>query len=152
MSTAVDQKMVPLVSSSVAGPLGAIHLPRLWEKLTLYHAGKLADGYDFCGQGFDQMTLTALGLDRDKTIAFVKDKKPTYIEFEQFVLEQNGGAIPRAKIDAHNSAVRGYNHADALASEMQSASGVRDKNIKDAVTLNTLEDLDGLHAQIKGSS
>jgi hypothetical protein len=31
---------------------------------------------------------------------------------------------------------------------MQKASGLTDTSIKDAVTLNTLEDLDELHAQI----
>ncbi len=28
-------KVIPLISSDTAGPLGAIHLPRLWAKLTL---------------------------------------------------------------------------------------------------------------------
>ncbi len=145
----MSQKIVPLVSSSVAGPLGAIHLPRLWAKLSLGNAGLLADGYDQCGQGFDQMTLDALGLDKTKTLAFVKDTKPTYMQFEKYVLEQNGGSIPKEKIDAHNAAVRGYNHADDLASKMQSASGAAG-HTKDAVTLNSLEDLDELHAQLKG--
>ena len=151
MSTAATgQKVVPLVSSSVAGPLGAIHLPRLWTKLTLHHAGLLPDGYDHAGAGFDQMTIDALGLKRDDVIAFVKDKHPTYMQFEKYVLDQNGGSVPKAKIDAHNAAVRGYNHADDLAAKMQKASGAP-ANVKDAVTLNTLEDMDELHSHIHAS-
>src|SRR5579871_7049970 len=77
-----EQTIVPLVSSGTAGPLGAIHLPRLWLKLSLASIGALPEGYDECGSGFDAMTLSALGLDRQKTIDFVRTEKPSYMEFE----------------------------------------------------------------------
>ncbi len=147
MASATGTTVVPLVSSSTAGPLGAIHLPRLWAKLTLHNAGKLAEGYDSCGQGFDQMTISALGLDRQRVIDYIASEKPTYMQFEQWVVAQNGGSIPQEKIDAHNAAVRGYNHGDDLAKSMRTAAGVPHDHISDAVTLNTLEDLDELHAQ-----
>jgi len=151
MSTAAtantNTKTVPLVSSGTAGPLGALHLPRLWVKLTLSNAGKLADGYDECGKGFDQMTIDGLGLKREAVIAVIRDRKPTYMEFEHWVVEQNGGNIPREKIDAHNAAIRGYNHSDELGKQMRDDSKCRDESVKDAVTLNTLEDLDELHKQ-----
>ncbi len=140
-------KTVPLMSSGSAGPLGAIHLPRLWTKLTLSAAGTLADGYDICGAGFDQMTIDALGLKRDDVIAFVRDTKPTYMQFEAYVLEKNGGKIPPEAIEKHNAAIRGYNHADDLGAKMRAASGLSDASKKDAVTLNMIEDLDELHAQ-----
>jgi hypothetical protein len=142
-------KVIPLISSDTAGPLGAIHLPRLWAKLTLGNAGMLADGYDFCGAGFDQMTLSGLGLDKQRVLDYVRDKRPTYMEFEEFVVAENGGAIPKDKVEKHNAAIRGYNHADDLASNMRNASGVKNDKIKDAVTLNTVEDLDELHAAAK---
>jgi hypothetical protein len=151
MSTAVSQKTIPLISSGTAGPLGALHLPRLWTKLTLGSVDRLADGYDFCGSGFDQMTIDALGLNRDAVIAFVRDKRPTYMEFEAYVIQQNGGSIPKEKVDQHNAAIRGYNHSAELGAEMRKASGVSNSSVGDAVTLNTLEDLDGLHAQVTGA-
>lgn len=140
-------KTIPLISSGTAGPLGALHLPRLWTKLTLGSAGMLADGYDFCGQGFDQMTITALGLDRDKTIAYIREQRPTYVQFEEWVIAQNGGNLSKEKIAAHNAAITGYNHSDELGGKMRAASGVKNAAIKDAVTLNMLEDLDELRAQ-----
>jgi hypothetical protein len=146
-SVSGSTKTVPLMSSGTAGPLGAIHLPRLWTKLTLSAAGTLADGYDFCGQGFDQMTIDGLNLKRDEVIAFVTDRKPTYLQFEAFVLEKNGGKIASETIEKHNAAIRGYNHSDELGATMRSASGLSDTSVKDAVTLNMLEDLDELHAQ-----
>jgi hypothetical protein len=142
-------KVVPLISSGTAGPLGALHLPRLWAKLTLSNVGMLAEGYDFCGAGFDQMTIDGLGLSKQRVLDFVRDRRPSYTEFEEFVIEENGGAVPREKVEAHNKAIRGYNHSDELATNMRSASGVKDEKIKDAVTLNTLEDLDELHSQAK---
>ncbi len=148
---ATTQKMVPLISSGTAGPLGAIHLPRLWLKLTLGAHDMLADSYDLCGQGFDQMTLSALGLDREKTIAFVNDKHPSYTQFEDYVLEQNGGSLSPDKIAKHNAAITGYNHADDAGAKMRSASGNKNANTKDAVTLNTVEDLTEFHAQIEAT-
>lgn len=148
MPTVTLQNVVPLISSGTPGPLGAIHLPRLWAKLTLSAAGLLPEGYDECGAGFDQMTLTALGLDRQKTIDFVKGSKPKYIAFEEWVIAQNGGSISPDTIKKHNDAIRGYNHSDELAAKMRAASGIKNPAIKDAVTLNTIEDLDDLYAQV----
>ncbi len=149
MPTVTLQNVVPLISSDTAGPLGAIHLPRLWTKLTLSAAGVLPAGYDECGAGFDQMTLDALGLDRQKTIDFVKNNHPKYIAFEEWVLAQNGGSISPDRIKKHNDAVRGYHHSDELAAKMRASSGIKNASIKDAVTLNTIEDLDDVHAQVK---
>jgi hypothetical protein len=141
-------KTVPLISSGTAGPLGVKHLPRLWSKLTLGSRDRLADGYDMCGAGFDQMTLDALALDRDATIGFVREKKPTYMQFEAYVLEKNGGSVSPDAIQKHNAAISGYDHSDELSANMRADSGIRQAHIKDAVTLNTVNDLDELHRQV----
>ena len=150
---ASSTKVIPLISSGTAGPLGVVHLPRLWLKLTLASHGMLADGYDTCGAGFDQMTLDALGLDKAKTIAFVTDSHPTYMQFEEYVVKENGGKVPADKIAAHNAAVTGYNHDGTFAdpAEMQKDSGIKDSSVKGAVTLNTVNDLDSLHKQVEAT-
>ncbi len=150
---ASETKLIPLISSGTAGPLGVVHLPRLWLKLTLGERGRLAEGYDECGAGFDQMTLDALGLDKNKTIAFVRDQRPTYMQFEEYVVRENGGSVDKAKVAAHNSAVTGYAHDGTFGnpSEMRKASGIRDESVNNAVLLNTINDLDGLHKQVQGS-
>jgi hypothetical protein len=124
MATVTLQKVVPLTSSGTPGPLGAIHLPRLWLKLTAGAAGLLPEDYDLCGPGFDQMTLSDFGLDRDKTIEFVRTSKPTYMQFEEWVVQQNGGKIDPERIRKHNESVRGYNHDDEKAAKMRAASGI----------------------------
>ena len=146
MTAETHASVVPLVSSGTAGPLGAVHLPRLWLKLTLGAAGALPEDYDECGAGFDAMTLNALGLDRRKTIDFVRQSKPTYIEFEEWVVAN--GRTDKATIERHNAAIRGYHHADDHAKEMREASKIKDSSVKDAVTLNTVEDLDEVHRRI----
>ncbi len=77
--------LIPVISSGVAGPLGAIHLPRLWSKVLLCAKDVLEDGYDECGQGFDQMVLDGLKLDRDAALSFIRDNLPTYAQFEKWV-------------------------------------------------------------------
>jgi hypothetical protein len=69
---------VPLISSGTAGPLGVLHLPRLWLKASLEARGKLAAGYPGCGKGYDQMVLDGLGLDRQKTLDYIKNSRPSY--------------------------------------------------------------------------
>ncbi len=141
--------IVPLISSGVAGPLGVIHLPRLWQKVTLANKGQLADEYDNCGAGFDQMVLDALQIDRDTFLGFMSSNSPTYPQLETWVLDQRGGSIPQSEIDASNEAVRGYNHADDVRTSILSEAGIPDKGeILDAVTLNGIEDWTEFHSTI----
>lgn len=140
---------IPLISSDLAGPLGAIHLPRLWAKLRLSAAGQLPEGYAECGAGFDQMTLDGLKVDRDAAVAYVKGDKPTYAQFEAWVLKQRGGKIPAAEIEASNAAIRGYNHDDDTRGEILTEAGVKDDgSVLDAVNLNNLDDWNALHAAL----
>jgi hypothetical protein len=145
MTAETKTNIVPLVSSGTAGPLGALHVPRLWLKLSLAGIGALPEGYDECGAGFDAMTLGAFGLDRQKTIDFVRQNKPTYMEFEEWIVAN--GRTDKATIERHNAAIRGYNHGDDLAGTMRRTSKVKDSSVKDAVTLNTVEDLDEVYRQ-----
>src|SRR5438093_10534413 len=101
--------LVPLISSDVAGPLGVIHLPRLWLKVLLSAKGMLPEDYDECGKGFDQMTLDGLGVDRDAAVRYIKTNLPSYPQFERWVIEQRGGRIAPDVIERVNASIRGYN-------------------------------------------
>jgi hypothetical protein len=141
-------KQIPLISSQSTGPLGAAHLPRLWTKLTLGYTDQLAEGWDHCGTGFDQMTISNLGLDREKVMEFVRTHKPTYVQFEDYVVA-NGKTDPET-IRKHNASIHGYDHSPELAKEMRGAMGLKSDRVNDAVTLNSLEDLHELHKQVHG--
>ncbi|HYJ06501.1 MAG TPA: DUF5069 domain-containing protein [Chthoniobacterales bacterium] len=137
---------VPLISSGTAGPLGVLHLPRLWQKVSLEAVDKLAPGYPGIGRGFDAMTCAALGLDEQAVKDFIKEKKPTYPEFEAWVKKNAKSLTPEA-IEKHNAAVRGYNHGDEIRKGICDACGIADEpsTAKDAVNLNNLDDWQEFH-------
>ena len=139
---------VPLISSGTAGPLGVLHLPRLWLKSSLEARGKLAAGYPGCGKGYDQMIMDGLGLDRQKTLDFIKNNRPSYIQFENWVKQQPGVKLDKANIQNLNDSIRGYNHDDNTRKGILSASGLQDdaSACKDAVNLNNLDDWNEFHA------
>ena len=139
---------VPLISSGVAGPLGVLHLPRLWQKVSLESQGKLAAGYPGIGPGFDAMTCAALGIDEQAVTDYIKTNKPTYPQFEAWV-KQNAKSLNCDAIEKHNAAVRGYNHDDATRKEILGACGLADEATapKDAVNLNNLDDWYAFHQE-----
>lgn len=138
---------VPLISSGVAGPLGVLHLPRLWLKLSLEAAGKLAAGYPGCGKGYDAMTLNALGLDETATKEFITSAKPTYPQFEAWV-KANGKTVTPDAIEKHNAAVTGYIHDDETRKSILGANGLPDGAPMDAVNLNNLDDWYEFHQAV----
>src|SRR5947199_9754359 len=140
---------VPLISSGIAGPLGVLHLPRLWQKVSLQEAGKLASGYPGVGKGFDAMTLAALGLEEQAVRDYVGQNKPTYPQFEAWV-KQNAKSLNREAIEKHNAAVRGYNHDDETRKTILGTCKIADdaSSPKDAVNLNNLDDWYAFHKAV----
>ncbi len=140
---------VPMISSGIAGPLGVLHLPRLWLKVSLEEQGKLAAGYPGIGHGYDAMTCTALGLGEDAVRNYIKQEKPTYPQFEAWV-KKNAKSLNKEAIDKHNAAVRGYNHDDETRKSIASANGIPDDAAapKDAVNLNNLDDWYEFHQAV----
>ncbi len=141
---------VPTISSGTAGPLGVLHLPRLWQKVSLESQGKLAEGYPGIGHGYDMMVIEALGLSADAVRAFITASKPTYPEFEAWVKSQPGVKLDQATIDQLNGAIKGYIHKDEVRAEVFAANGLTDADCpcRDAVNLNNLDDWFGFHAAV----
>lgn len=141
-------KIIPMISSGTAGPLGVLHLPRLWLKASLGAAGKLHPDYPSCGQGYDQMVLSALGLDKAAFESFIATK-PTYPQLEVWVLEQSGGSLDAAAVEKLNAAITGYIHADDVRASILGANGIPDEGkIRDAVNLNNLDDWHAFHQEV----
>src|SRR3954452_351647 len=116
---------VPTISSGTAGPLGVLHLPRMWQKVSLESGGKLAAGYPGIGKGYDAMTCAALGLDEQAVKDFIKQNKPTYPQFEGWV-KKNAKSLNSQAIEKHNAAVRGYNHDDETRKGILGTCGLPD--------------------------
>jgi hypothetical protein len=142
--------VVPLISSGCAGPLGVLHLPRLWLKVSLEARGKLAAGYPGAGKGYDQMVIDGLGLNRDAVINYIKSERPTYPQFEAWIKKQPGVKLDKAGIEKLNSAIRGYIHDDATRKGILSASAIADdaSACRDAVNLNNIDDWKEFHEAV----
>ncbi len=140
---------VPTISSGTAGPLGVLHLPRLWQKVSLESQGKIAAGYPGMGRGYDAMTCAALGLDEEAVQSYIKQEKPTYTEFEAWV-QKNAKSLDKDSVEKHNASVRGYIHDDETRKEILSTCGLPDDASapKDAVNLNNLDDWHGFHQAV----
>ncbi len=146
----MSTKYVPTISSGIAGPLGVLHLPRLWMKVSLEAAGKLADGYPGIGAGYDSMVIGALGLNADAVKAFIKDHKPTYPQFEAWIRKQPAVHLDKATIHKLNVAIAGYIHSDETRKGILTANGLPDdgSSLPDAVNLNNLDDWNEFHASV----
>ena len=142
--------VVPLISSGVAGPLGVLHLPRLWFKTSLESRGKLAAGYPGCGKGYDQMVIDGLGLKRDAVLEYIKSSRPTYPQFEAWVKKQPGAKVDKGSIEKLNSAIRGYIHDDGTRKSILGACNIPDDAgaCRDAVNLNNLDDWKEFHEAV----
>ena len=49
-------EMIPLISGAENGPLGIVHLPRLWLKMRAHAVGVLPEGYRHGNGGTDERT------------------------------------------------------------------------------------------------
>ena len=139
-------KIVPLIGSAEVGPLGVLHLPRLWLKVSLDGKGLLADGYPAVGTGFDQMVLDGLNLKKEAVVDYTTKHRPTYCEFESWIKQQPGARLAAASITNLNEAIRGYNHDEGTVESVLGENGLPpDVGIRDAVTLNRIDDWKCFH-------
>jgi hypothetical protein len=141
---------VPLISSGVAGPLGILHLPRLWLKASLEATGKLAAGYPGIGPGYDSMVLGALGINPDAVKKFITEQKPTYPQFEAWIRQQPGVNLTKANIHKLNVSIAGYIHSDETRKSILAANGLQDDGsvLPDAISLNNLDDWFEFHQAV----
>lgn len=139
-----------MIPCNVAGPLGVLHLPRLWLKVSLEARGKLAQGYPGIGKGFDSMVLAGLGLSADAVKTFIRDRQPSYAEFETWVKSQPGVKLDRASVYKLNQSILSYHHDDETRKEILRNAGYPDDNSVTgaAVELNALDDWASFHRAV----
>ena len=142
-------KYVPMISSGLAGPLGVLHLPRLWQKASLEAQGKLHHDYPGIGKGYDSMVLAALHLDEAAVHAFIKTK-PSYPQFEAWIKQQPGVKLDKATVYKNNAAILGYIHSDETRRAILEANGIPDDGSvrPGAVDLNNIDDWGTFHKEV----
>jgi hypothetical protein len=147
----MPEEIVPLVSSSVAGPLGVAHLPRLWLKILLHACGRLPEDYRHGVGGFDELLCTSLGIDRDAFIAYIEDQRPSYQRLEAWVGEHATNLTPET-VAAFNEQIRTRDMSSENAAERRSRLGIADPGIAKAIALNDLDDWDAAYRRLTSPS
>lgn len=141
--------MIPLIASDTPGPLGLLHLPRLWLKTLLAAVGQLPPGYKDVRPGFDFMVLEGIGVDPDATRDFIQNQKPTYLAFEQWIRNQPDVDLSPANIARVNQIVRDRRKSDASRQKLLAANGLPDDgSITSSILLNALDDWQSVHREL----
>ena len=137
----------PLISTSVTGPLGILHLPRLWLKIILQANGRLPEGYRAGEGGFDGSFFDRFGIDGPAFIAFVTESKPDYLTLEKWVIAHASRLDPE-NVASWNTYVRTANLAPERASNWRTRFGIVDEKFAHAISLNDLDDWAGIHERL----
>ena len=148
MPRVLDQ-IAPTISSSVYGPLGIMHLPRLWLKLVLHATGRLPEGYRHGIGGFDEFVITSLGIERDAFIAYVENEKPDYPAVEAWV-RAHATKLDDETIAAINRRITTTDMPDELRKERFTRLNISDPAYTKAVAINDLDDWDAMHRALTG--
>lgn len=142
-------KYVPLIPSTICGPLGVKHLPRLWLKVSLRTQDKLIDDYHAIGPGFDRMTLEALGIEQETLENYISQDRPSYIELEAWITKKYGAQLDVRKIAALNRAIDTYQHSPETRALILDEAGVADdQTFLTASMLNNIDDWSVFHKQV----
>src|SRR5271165_4683000 len=97
--------------STETGKLQVMHLKRYWHKSILKRDGKLEPGSFQDEWKIDTTLLTVLGLGLEQTMVYVYRERPSFEEFENWILETSGA--PDAKtVDKFNQLITGENHSN----------------------------------------
>jgi hypothetical protein len=144
METSASNEVIPLISGSTSGPLGLVHLPRLWLKLLLASLGRLPEGYRHGVGGADEIVFVGIGLDADATIAYIAAEKPDYLTFEAWVRANATNLSPEAIAQTNKNVLEGV-MPDPRGSEWRARFGV---DFIHGWQLNQLDDWAAIHAQV----
>jgi hypothetical protein len=139
------EKIVPLPASTVRGPLGVAHLPRLWLKALLAGAGLLPDGYLTGYSGTDRDVIDGIGLDSMATFSFLATL-PSYQQFERWV-RANAARLDAASVAATNATVADRLRNPERAAASCAALGLADTSERRTALLNALDDWAAVHAR-----
>jgi hypothetical protein len=93
------------------------HLHDLWRRICQENAQSLGDHWVA-----DNTLLSGLGLNLQETLRYLYLETPTRDQFEQWVIERNGGAIRQERIDRINAALEGRTLCEPVAEPVLTAN------------------------------
>jgi hypothetical protein len=89
------------------GSIGVVHLRRLWSRTLARRLGTLRVADDPEEWVEHDTIIRGLHLDLRETLSQLYDRAPTFEEFEQWIVERNGGTIEPERVARINAALTG---------------------------------------------
>lgn len=139
-----DGLNIPLTGSTVAGPLGLVHLPRMWQKALLHARAALPDDYIFVSRGFDQRIVEDIGLDPDAFLPFLATA-PSYLATEAWVCDH---ATNLDALGTTNDFILNRRMSPEGAAKLRAAIGTNDAALDNGALLNAMDDWMTLHRYV----
>ena len=139
-------EMIPLIGGLKAGPLGIVHLPRMWFKARAHAAGVLPGGYGHVSRGTDARLLGAIGIEGAAFEEYLSVVAPDYQACEGWIVSHAADTSP-ATIGAFNDYVNAQQMPEPKLSEWSKRFGTGG-TYTSASGLNQLDDWDGIHEQL----
>jgi hypothetical protein len=137
----------PGIATPITGPLGLIHLPRLWLKHLLHGAGLLQEEYRHGASGVDLRIAEAVDFDPDAFRAFVEGERPDYLTAEGWVREHARNLTPEVLEE-----LRLYTTVTKMPANLEAQRRERLGHIDPAFglgyELNQLDDWYSIHEQL----
>ena len=140
------EMIVPAVGSTVCGPLGVAHLPRMWLKAVLKATDRLPEGWFSSNRGMDKRVIDNLGLPAEEFFAFLSEV-PTYPQTEAWVSARSD-KLDAASLAAHNEAVASFKVPQENGVPRRAALGIEHTDIWEGIRLNDFDDWNCLHAAV----
>ncbi len=143
-------KIIPTISSGTEGPLGVVHLPRLWLKTLLSAYDRLPTGYKDIQPGFDFMVLEGLGIEPEAARDYIKTVRPSYLQFESWIKSQPNVDLSAENIVRINEMVRERKKGDDARRKLLAENGLPDDGtIINSIMLNNLDDWREIYQLLK---
>lgn len=144
------QKIPPIAPIFAKGPLGLVHLPRMWSKALLHGAGELAPGYQV-GCYFDRTVMGSLGIDVSKALAFLQAERPTYLAFEAWVAREAGERLDTNTIAEINDHILSHELGEEDRRAFQQELGLSDESaVRTTAELEMLDAWVQFHTLLTG--
>jgi hypothetical protein len=142
------EPIIPMVSSGTVGLAGIPHLPRMWMKALLSAVHALpAEWKTGVVCGFDKRCADTIGLDLVATSAYINNEKPTYLQFEAWVLDHIAAPSEATKAE-WIAQFNGMKKAEAQAAAEVIECGATDPSLRGTILLNDMVDWKHMHDHV----
>ncbi len=145
-STVAAGKRVPVISSYTTGPLGLLHLPRMWLKALLHAKDALADDWGCGAQGLDKRMMDHIGVDKVSCMDWLTRELPTYAGAEAWIVA-NASDLHAESIARSNAVLLTVPLPSGLNEQFQAFLHL-DASVQNSIMLNNYDDWHAIHHQV----